>query len=881
MTLLIYPKRRIHISLLLVILSMKPNSASTPMDYQESVNLVKQDASILEFKSPTSPQSNYLEKIHKSIITAIDEDDSGNSDGVIGEMKSLSKAVASSIKERLFQQNWESVKSYGYHVDTYNQSGILTSSPDLKLTTNYKSPNGNKQTYLEPFLPDSPLSQSQNLEKTSSNGSTETKIDLSIQSLQHHITPNKPSLVVMKDNYYRTHYEHEDVDLITFKPLSTNSLWPEINVTHKTSKINNEKISLSKDDLNSEYEIDYSIITTPSTLLTSTETASKENQNESCFTPVKIFKDTQPENITNSLSTRTEIISEDIQSEIMILNWEKKELENELEILKGKIKMNEEITEKVNNMKNLKVQNHRLEHKNIKHIIKDYTILEGKLAVMTRQINELTKSKLLLKNMLIKSNTEKVTVEKKLENNLNKSAINKKENHIMILMKQKEKFLEDIIERLKSQLEQKDEKISNLYTLLNLSDNKTELYASEIKKLQNTVTKQQNQIEQLEGNQAKDWESIASEDSQTCNIEQNIGSCAGNGTLRYPMHRPIEESEMNAKKSHNNRFINTELKSVERKTVKSDCIFEMPCDDELNKILALVDSSNHGYSTKRKPTKLQLKYRPICKNYMNNNKCFSRKCIYQHPVMYNNVKKHQPVSLLNLINIQKPCIEVPQNENPITTPRTEQKLNQSILLDHQTMDRNIQDVPNLSLIPQPAANIIYSANVPSSQFNSNSWNSGHVLSTETSRHHIIDEIEPRVHNMYEYASSAENNQLNITRFTHPSTHQNLVTNQIHLPNTSIPPPNMQPHSISAFNNTHPESSPISNSEIYSSLGNEVQNSNPANISEKQTTFTLEPALPNKQPRTTNKPICKFFLRDNCKLGYFCRFPHQQPANTSN
>ena len=156
----------------------------------------------------------------------------------------------------------------------------------------------------------------------------------------------------------------------------------------------------------------------------------------------------------------------------------------------------------------------------------------------------------------------------------------------MILMKQKEKFLEDIIERLKSQLEQKDEKISNLYTLLNLSNNKTELYASEIKKLQNTVTNQQHQIEQLEGNQAEDWESIASEDSKICNIEPNIGSSAGNGTLRNPMHRPIEAFEMNAKKSHNNKFRNTELKSVERKTVKSDCVIEMPCDDELNKIPA-------------------------------------------------------------------------------------------------------------------------------------------------------------------------------------------------------------------------------------------------------------------------------------------------------
>ena len=876
-------------------LNVKPKSASTPMDYKETVNIVNKDVSILELKSPTSPSSTYLEKIHNSIITTIDENDSGNSDGIIGELKSISKAVASSIKETLSQRNWEYVKSHGYHVDTYNQSGILTSSPDLKLSTN------NKITNL--ISPDYSSLEQINLEKVTPKTLEETKSDSSIKFIEDStISSKSSSSIIENNNYFRTINRQGEFDLITFKPLSTKSSWPEFsnneNNEYETSNhVPNtsttpisyvmDKVApcVSKEDLYKKDE-NHEISANPTTLSKSTEA---DTQHESSSASIEEINNTQPENTSQHNLTVTEIIPEDIQSELSMLNREKKELENELAVLKGKIQMNEEITEKVTNMKNLKVQHHRLEHKNIKHIIKDYTIMEGKLAVMVRQINELTKSKLILKNLMIKSNIEKMEVEKQLENSINQSVRNKKENHIMILMRQKEKIIEEVNERLKFQLEQKDEKISNLYNLLQLSNNKADLYESEVKKLQNIITKQEKQLEQFEENQAKDWESIDSEDSDILDIEPTNKNSLRSGNLNTCM----EQRKTQTKKISNSKLIDMNLKSMKSKTVQSDCIIEMPSDEELNKSPALKEptksQSISENTTKQKRTNSLMKYRPICKYYMSN-KCYSRKCIYLHPI-YKNAINHKPVSLLTAVSNPKPSLDLSErNASIIPTLIT----NESTLLDYSTKAKNIQDAPSNSNtlkifgpVSQHLTNTAnYSANVVPSQYNNNPLISGYHL-PNASHNYQINEIESRAQNMYDYpnyiacSSSVIDNNMNVNN----PVAEDFVTSQIYPPNTSMPPPVLQPNPANDYSKMllHPALSSIPCSVENQSQVNQTFNLNPANILEKQNSSTLRSVESSLKPRNTaDKPTCKYFLRrSGCKLGYFCRFPHQQPANTSN
>ena len=304
-----------------------------------------------------------------------------------------------------------------------------------------------------------------------------------------------------------------------------------------------------------------------------------------------------------------------------------------------------------------------------------------------------------------------------------------------------------------------------------------------------------------------------------------------------------KESKMQTKGNPSGKFIDMNLKSVEKATVQSHCIIEMPCDEELDKITYMIDISKPKINspenvTKEKPTNSQTKYRPICKYYMNN-KCYSRKCIYLHPISLKNVEKPKPVPLLNLMFNHIPTIDLFQGNENITPAMTnDHKTNQSILLDQPIMNKNNQDVPShpniqkySSPIPQNLANIgNYSVNLIPSQYETKC-----IISQSppnANNNYQMNENQPMEPNLYypnytAFSHITENHQINSK---YPATFKDYATEQINLPNTAIPPPVLQLNPATSsipFPATHmfPKDNQFQMNQTY--------NSTPAYISEKK------------------------------------------------
>ena len=360
------------------VISLKPPVSSTPKI--ADFHLASHDIDrVITLKSPeivcTSPTEAYLSNIQNTLNT-VNENDSGNSEGVIGEMKTLSKEVANNIKESLTQKNWESVRIMGYHHDTYNQSGILSS---LDLSVPPHNPNSQKSkqiTRLDDTWPESPAyypyisdknhksklhtkspNYSTSLEEATLNKSEETK------KLNNFVNAslNKSSPVIRKKT--------EVTRKILAKGEKSNEIKSPDMVT--AAEINYEEKSISSPSHHS-----------PS----ATKLPAKPNISISTQFQKVIESSKEDLNICATNEVLTSPYKFDvINDEILTLNHEKKELENELEVIKGKLKMNDEICEKVIEMKQVTVKNHRLMHRNPTNIIKEYVILEGKYFILKKK----------------------------------------------------------------------------------------------------------------------------------------------------------------------------------------------------------------------------------------------------------------------------------------------------------------------------------------------------------------------------------------------------------------------------------------------------------------------------------------------------------------
>ena len=721
-------------------LSLKPPISSTPKISSFHLSTCQIEERSNTSKSPEiiSPTKAYLSNI-QSTLNTINENDSGNSEGVIGEMKSLSKEVANSIKETLTQKNWESVRTVGYHHDTYNQSGIL-SGLDLSVPAHY------------------------------------------------------PGLHQFKAS------------------IPSNSL--------KESDELPEKSYLSN---------------------------------------------STPPNNTSSYKL------EDINHEISALNCEKRELENELEVIKRKLKMNEEIVEKVSEMKEVKVINHRLMHRDSKSVIKEYVILEGKYSMLKKQVNDLLQEKLTLKNQLVKLNKDAAAPKKGKSVSLQEEKTN---NLILSAMKQKEKILEEVNEKLNSQLQQKDEKLGYVQNILRLANNKMEADKLYVEKLEEELIKQQTLItnlqEQLkENNLEDDWESIESDASSLDSLPCKNNIDNKNFDNRKYLQKCLSQQNRNEAEIQVHRkeiiTLNNENNS------NQECVINMPNDEIIHQVITenpLIPEQkspeDHEISI---PSMIDDKHQ--CKGAKENTEKLNKQCIINIPsdeimidgITILNPQSPVPISIRqsNVKQVNEKGNQHQNNKHQLTNnsfKRTDRPICK-LFLNNRCYSLNcIYNHPNKTsneyIIAKNRLQKAVTERIPRSSFNTSeppqcytsTNNCPNTISIGADRNSKLMSDTSKPHS----SSSASNKLSNIS----------ISLNEQETWSTTS-----KPHLAIENNAYHPSHS----QNIYNPYNKELE------LAESST------QIKSRNSENKESVICKYYLRNNCKLGYFCRFKHSKPKTT--
>ena len=378
--------------------------------------------------------------------------------------------------------------------------------------------------------------------------------------------------------------------------------------------------------------------------------------------------------------------NDEIQIEQTEINRLKAELEMKNSDISSYIDKINHLEELLNLKSSPQQTKHRLEHRNITSVIKEYTNLEERLKVLQKQLGEEINYKKHYKNKLtatIKEKEEALKSLKTLQNTPQSSNLKTLENEKIIenLRKEREeahieimnlKELLSLEQSVKdSGFEAKDNVIINLQDQIKMDDeikinlnNRLEEAFSEIKDLKDKITKRKRPTKNKSTNTTDDSNSQNDIDEQgpidlTLPNRKRAAQKPNSGKTNQPQNNPTSRNDNQNEGFHRNRDKNFQNRQNmhenlphgnQRQQVNTPEIIDVSYIHSPS-MQPAGQSSRMTLNTRFKPTakphqrrqivdyydfalrdnrSLRTKNRPVCPWYIKN-KCHSDVCVYQHP----------------------------------------------------------------------------------------------------------------------------------------------------------------------------------------------------------------------------------------------------------
>ena len=534
---------------------------------------------------------------------------------------------------------------------------------------------------------------------------------------------------------------------------------------------------------------------------------------------------------------------ENILKTVRKLQQEKFRNESEIKTLKEKLKLADEII-KIESSDGKLPENHRLHYAQKNEIIQEYMKLEDIVILINEKLTKATEQR---EELMIqgKNPPEEKTSEEKIAS-LNKSITVKTQlesEHSELksqneqlrsenewLLKRTDEAKSEIVKLMKINQTQKnnhtlfEQQIENLQSInkqlnvmLILERESTEIIKNEDLVLKATNQKLVNAIKQLQNE--KSYENQITSQQQIPSATRRISLTSTMDTLTsHPNSVNNIPKTMSQPQPTSNAQVSTQLPSTPSASINLN-VNQPVLFDKTVPPPTYQNQSNVNREQDRQPVNNsnegQNFYRPVCKDYVNG-KCFSNRCIYYHPKKVSRSRMNIPV------------------RNRIPSILDLNIANQS----HQQQNEFPNSQRNLSIRDE---NVRYPSRNQSSQRTSN----------------------------YSYQNSTMNRR-RLDSGTALQSNGRFQTRSSQYSNS------WQRHSSANENyqgHTQPSPEQYSNQAIFRSRLN--------HHSHQYQSDTPEPPFESSHPLTQyseRMPICKFYLRNNCRVGNFCRFSHQLPSS---
>ena len=221
-------------------------------------------------------------------------------------------------------------------------------------------------------------------------------------------------------------------------------------------------------------------------------------------------------------------------------------------------------------------------------------------------------------------------------------------------------------------------------------------------------------------------------------------------------------------------------------------------------------------------------YRPVCKDYVNG-KCFSDRCIYYHPKKVSRSRQNVPQrkNIPSIFELQINCPPNQELRNPVydlnlntDQNHTQHQREYQLSIQNNMRNRNVR---------------FYTENQPTQTYSSQNYSN----KTPQNRNLESGSTVERIHR-------SQSNRRSNSPNSHPS-QRNTAYNNHRSPTLYYSDPR------SRSNNNHHQYLP------------------------DITRFSSETiSHPRNSQNSDRTPVCKFYLRNDCRIGNFCRFSHQLP-----